>query len=130
MSDLMKKAVQYLDGDREAAEAVLKKLKEEKYIDNLRYACAFARDKSSIQGWGAAKIRYMLSARGISSEDIARALEEIDQEKSCSRLDKLLSIKKKSLKDDPQKGVKLLRFAIGRGYGYDEVMAALKRLDS
>lgn len=121
--------MQYLEGDREAAEAVLKKLIEEKYIDDFRYACAFARDKSSIQGWGAAKIKYMLSSKGISSEDIAMALDEVDPEKSSSRLDKLLIVKKKALKDDPQGRLKLLRFALGRGYGYDEVVDALKRLE-
>ena len=94
---------------------------KEKYVDDLRYASAYARDKASIQGWGEVKIRYMLSAKGVPRDVIDKALEEIDQDKADSRLEKLLQNKLKSLKDDPQCRLKLLRFALGRGYSYDEV---------
>ena len=36
--------------------------------------------------------------------------------------------KVKALKDDPQRRLKLLRFALGRGYSYEEVDAALVRI--
>ena len=80
-----------------------------------------ARDKAGIRGWGAAKIRYMLSAKGVSRDVIAQALEEVDEPKAACRLVKLLENKYKSLKEDPQCRMKLLRFALGRGYSYDEV---------
>lgn len=120
-SDVMKKAVAALDGDQSEAARIVDILVEERYVDDLRYASAFARDKSSISGWGRVKISHMLSARGISRDIIKEALEEIDEEKASSRLDKLLQSKARSLKDDPQAKLKLLRFALGRGYGYDEV---------
>ena len=69
-----------------------------------------------------------MSAKGIQSDVIAQALEEIDQERSTERLDKLLQAKVKALKDDPQRRLKLLRFALGRGYSYEEVEAALARI--
>jgi regulatory protein len=117
----LKKAKDALDGDAQAAKEVADLLVEDKYVDDLRYASAFARDKSAIQGWGEVKIRYMLSAKGVPRDVIDRALEEIDQDKADSRLEKLLQNKLKSLKDDPQCRLKLLRFALGRGYSYDEV---------
>lgn len=120
-SDVMKKAVAALDGDQSEAARIVDILVEERYVDDLRYASAFARDKSSISGWGRVKISHMLSAKGISRDIIKEALEEIDEEKASSRLDKLLQSKARSLKDDPQAKLKLLRFALGRGYGYDEV---------
>lgn len=120
-SDMMKKAVAALDGDQSEAARIVDILVEERYVDDLRYASAFARDKSSISGWGRVKISHMLSAKGISRDIIKEALEEIDEEKASSRLDKLLQSKARSLKDDPQAKLKLLRFALGRGYGYDEV---------
>lgn len=120
-SDVMKKAVAALDGDQSEAARIVDILVEERYVDDLRYASAFARDKSSISGWGSVKISHMLSAKGISRDIIKEALEEIDEEKASSRLDKLLQSKARSLKDDPQAKLKLLRFALGRGYGYDEV---------
>lgn len=127
-SDIMSKVVVALDGDREQAAKIVETLVNEKYIDDLRYASAFARDKSSIAGWGETKIRYMLSAKGISREAVTQALEEIDASRARTRLEKLLENKLKTLKDDPQCRLKMLRFALGRGYGYDEAAEALDSL--
>ena len=127
-ADVLKKAKDALDGDAQAAKEVADVLVEDKYVDDLRYASAFARDKSAIQGWGEVKIRYMLSAKGVSRDVIDKALEEIDQDKADSRLEKLLQNKLKSLKDDPQCRLKLLRFALGRGYSYDEVNSLINTL--
>ena len=120
-ADIMKKAMTALDGDRAQAEAVVATLIDEKYIDDLRYSSAFARDKSSIAGWGETKIRYMLSAKGISKDTIAEALGSIDEDKASGRLEKLMEAKARSLKDDPQARLKMLRFGMGRGYAYEAV---------
>ncbi len=128
VADVLKKVADALEGDREAAQEVVDVLVNEKYVDDLRYASAFARDKSAIQGWGEVKIRYMLSVKGVSRDVIDKALEEIDQDKADSRLEKLLQNKLKSLKDDPQCRLKLLRFALGRGYSYDEVNSLISSL--
>ena len=126
--DIMKKVLEALGGDADEAGRIMDRLVEEKYIDDLRYASAFARDKSSIAGWGATKIRYMLAAKGIDRETIAAALQEVDEGKASDRLEKLLSAKVRSLKDDPQCRMKLLRFALGRGYQYDEAAEVIGRL--
>lgn len=120
-TDIMKKAVIAMDGDKEKAREIVSKLVEERYIDDLRYASAFARDKSSISGWGEVKIRYMLAAKGISREVIAKALGEVDENKAADRLEKLMENKARSLKGDTQARLKMLRFGIGRGYQYEEV---------
>lgn len=127
-SDILKKALTALEGDREAAEQILKKLLSEKYVDDLRYAAAYAREKAMISGWGETKIRYMLSAKRISRDIITQALAEIDEDKADSRLQKLLENKARSLKDDPQIRLKLLRFALGRGYQYDDVAPVIDSL--
>lgn len=127
-SDIMKKVMTSLDGDREEAEKIVELLVSERYIDDLRYASAFARDKASLAGWGEVKIRYMLSSKGISKDVISRALEEIDQNKAGERLEKLMENKLRSLKDDPQVRLKLLRFGLGRGYSYDEVSSVVEQL--
>ena len=126
--DIMKKVLEALGGDADEAGRIMDRLVEEKYIDDLRYASAFARDKSSIAGWGVTKIRYMLAAKGIDRETIAAALQEVDEGKASDRLEKLLSGKVRSLKDDPQSRMKLLRFALGRGYHYDEAAEVIDRL--
>lgn len=127
VSDIRTKLMKELDGDVQKVESALNKLKEEKYVDDLRYATAYARDKAAISGWGATKIRYMLSAKGVAKDVISEALNEVDEAKASSRLEKLLENKYKSLKDDPQWKIKLLRFALGRGYSYDEVNDQIHR---
>ena len=126
--DILKKVMTALDGDAAKAEEVVGKLVEERYVDDRRYAAAFARDKASIAGWGAAKIRYMLAAKGVDSEIIASALEEVDVSRADARLEKLMENKARSLKDDPQRRMKLIRFGVGRGYGYEEVSSMIDRI--
>lgn len=128
VSDIRKKLMVQLEGRTDEVEQVLGALVAEKYLDDLRYASAYARDKASISGWGATKIRYMLSSKGISSETISSALEEIDSGKAQNRLDKLLENKFRVLKDDPQCRLKMLRFGLGRGYGYEEVASVVDEL--
>ena len=128
VEDIRQKALKALDGDAALAAEVVETLVKEKYVDDLRYASAFARDKSSIQGWGEVKIRYMLSAKKVSREVIDQALSEIDTVRASSRLEKLLEAKYRSLREDPQCRLKLLRFALGRGYSYDEVNDLVNQL--
>lgn len=127
-ADVLRKAKDALDGDVQAAKEVADELVADRYVDDHRYASAYARDKSAIQGWGEVKIRYMLSAKGVPRDVIDKALQEIDQNKADSRLEKLLHAKLKSLKDDPQVRLKLFRFALGRGYSYDEVNSLINTL--
>ena len=126
-ADILKKAGEALDGDREGAKEILDVLVAEKYVDDLRYATAYAREKSMISGWGVTKIRYMLSGKGIPRDTISLALEEIDEARAGQRLERLMAAKAKSLKDDPQARLKLLRFGLGRGYQYDEVVDVIDK---
>lgn len=127
-SDILKKAVTMLDGNMDEARIVLEKLVDEKYVDDYRYSCAYARDKASIAGWGEVKIRYMLRAKGVASDVIDAAIEEIDDTKADMRLMKLMLNKFKSLRDDSQSRMKLVRYAVGRGYPYDEVISVADQI--
>lgn len=127
-SDILKKVVSALDGDRQEAEKIVDILVNEKFIDELRYASAFVRDKSALSGWGAVKIRYMLSSKGIPSDVISEALGDVDEGKARVRLEKLMENRYRSLKDDPQCRLKMLRFGLGRGYEYDEVSSVIDML--
>lgn len=127
-ADIRARLIKALDGDAKEVESVLESLVSDRYVDDFRYSSAYARDKSVISGWGKTKIRYMLSAKGIDRETISLALEEIDKDKSENRLLKLLDNKAKTLSDDPQCRMKLLRFALGRGYSYDEALSAITQV--
>ncbi len=129
VSDIRAKAMKTLDGDVRGTEAVIESLLGDGYVDDRRYCAAYAREKSSISGWGEVKIRHALSQKGISRDNIDAGLAEIDADRASARLDRLVAAKRKALGDDPQWKMKLLRFALGRGYGYDEVAAAVSALE-
>jgi len=101
------------------ANQIIQTLIDEGFLSAQRFATAFARDKASIAGWGPVKIKFMLRAKGIDDDIIAAALTEIDNDKAEEKLLKALSVKKKSLDSDPQVKLKLLKFALSRGYDYD-----------
>ena len=117
-----------MEGDADAADRIVASLVKDRFVDDRRFASAFAREKSALQGWGAVKIRFLLRGKGIPDDTITEALEGIDVEKAVSKLDKLAADKYRALKDDPQCKLKMLKALLSRGYGYDEVEAAVARV--
>ena len=126
--DVRRKALKAMEGDADAADRIVSSLVKDRFVDDRRYAAAFAREKSSLQGWGPVKIRFQLRAKGVSEAIIAEALQEVDPEKVASKLDKLAADRYRLLKGDPQCRLKLLKALLSRGYGYDEVEAAVQRV--
>lgn len=120
-SDIYKKALDKLEGDSAAAEELVAKLVANGFVSDLRYATAFAREKASLTGWGPVKIRFALSAKRIDREVIDEALGEIDAEKADAKLERLLETKRRSLEGDPQGRLKLIKFALSRGYDYETI---------
>lgn len=127
-SDVRRKALRDLEGNEAAADTVVEALVRERYVDDARYSRAFAREKASLQGWGPVKIRFQLRGKGIADAVIDAALEEVDAGSAADKLDRLLLSKARQLEGDPQRRLKLLKFALGRGYAYDQVEQALARL--
>ena len=106
------------------AEDILQTLVREGYLDDARYARAFARDKSALQGWGSLKIKLALQNKQIDDSSIAAALDAIDAPAADARMEQLLRAKWKALarEEDPaRKEAKFFRYALGRGYGYAEI---------
>ena len=126
--DIFRKALKDLEGDAEAAARVVAELKQDRYVDDARYAAAFAREKASLQGWGPVKIRFQLRGKGISEADISAALSDIDTQKADARLEKLLQEKQRSLEGDPQARLKLIKYALSRGYDYEKIATFVSRM--
>lgn len=118
--DIMLKLKRYEKLSNQDRDIILSSLQEDNFINNLRFASAYARDKASIDGWGEKKISYTLALKRISSSDISLALKEIDVKKADGRLEKLVLNKIRVLKNDPQLKIKLIKFLISRGYSYDK----------
>lgn len=133
-SDVRAKVLKAFADDSDANERtdeVMESLRKDRFVDDLRYASAFAREKSSLTGWGPIKISCALAAKKIPRETIAEALQEIDGDKSSDRLRKLLESKWKTLTGPdgtiPQDArLKLIRFALSRGYDYDSVRGIIE----
>ncbi|MGN0201880.1 MAG: regulatory protein RecX [Candidatus Cryptobacteroides sp.] len=126
--DILQKAAKALDGDTDAAERILEELRKERFVDDLRYAAAFAREKSRLTGWGPVKISYALAAKGIDKATVRAALGEIDGGEASRRMRSVLEAKWKVLRDDPQGKFKLLKFGLSRGYEYEDLAPAVETL--
>lgn len=129
-TDIMKKAVKTLGGDRKLAAEIVASLISERFVDDLRYASAFAREKSSITGWGPSKIRYALTMKGIPRQTIDQALPEIDPDSARARMAKVLAAKWKVLREEPYGKFKLIKYGLSRGYDYDEISACVNEMTS
>ena len=125
-SDMYKKALKGLEGDEEGAAEIVGQLRKDGFVDDLRYASAFARDKSYLDGWGPVKIAYQLRGKDIPGAVIDEALASVDREKAETRLRSLIEAKARTLRGDPQIRLKLLKFALSRGYEYAAVDSAIR----
>ncbi len=120
-SDIFRKALTALEGDKTAAERLVESLVADRFVDDVRYAAAFAREKARLSGWGPAKISFALRGKGIHKTAISEALGEIDPEEADRRMVSVLETKYRTLKGDPQEKLKLLRFGLTRGYDYEKI---------
>jgi regulatory protein len=113
------------------AEKIIRKLQEEKFLDDDRYALFYAKEKFRFNGWGRVKIAHMLRQHGIGEESIGQALEEIDEEAYFQACFELVTQKSASLKEKnlyARKG-KLYRFAAGRGFEPDLIHRVLNLVE-
>ncbi len=113
------------------AEQIVARLMQERYIDEQRYANAFARDKFRYNHWGTVKIAQELKRRHIPSSCIDTALADIDTDESQATLHQLLQKKRPSVKGKNAYEIrgKLIRYAVGKGFPLDEVMKEVEHLE-
>ncbi len=104
---------------RAEGEEVLARLCDEGFVDEGRYARAFASDKLRFDRWGRVKIRYALRQKGVAEADIDAALAGTDEEEYRAALDAFLKAKCHGAAFPPcgyAERQKLARAAISRGY--------------
>ena len=101
-----------------ARQRIIKRLTEEKFIDDKRYCQSFVNDKMRFNHWGRIKIRAKLIEKRLPRELIADALENIDEEEYNNVLRTLIANKAKEVSTDEERKrrEKLLRFAASRGF--------------
>lgn len=114
----------------EEIQRIVKRLIEEKYIDNQRYANFFVNDKFKFNGWGRIKIRYSLAQKKIEQEAVLNALDRIDEEEYQQLLMSLLKSKLRGKRgqDIWKQKASLTRFAYSRGFELDNIKSALNKI--
>ena len=110
-------------------ELLMSQLIEENYLNEERFAMAFAGGKFRIKQWGKIKIKYELKQRQVSDYSIKKALAAIsddDYEKTLQKLAEEKLVTLKSEKNIFTKKSKLQNYLVGKGYEFNLVAGVLK----
>ncbi len=99
-------------------DTIISTLIEENYLNEERFAIAFAGGKWRIKQWGRVKIRYELKQRQVSEYCIKKAMKQIDEEEYLKTLNKLAAEKYASLKKEQYlvRKKKTQDYLIARGF--------------
>lgn len=111
----------------DAQARIIEYLVKEKYIDDERYARFFAKDKIRYNKWGRRKVEQAMWLKHIDGDIQRDVLDDIDDEEYLAVLRPLLKTKRKSVKasSDYEMNMKLIRFAMGRGFTMDIIRQCL-----
>ncbi|MFK7900791.1 MAG: regulatory protein RecX [Cyclobacteriaceae bacterium] len=130
-SEVKKKLVSFeLPSEKE--EAIIEWLKEERYLDDQRYAVEYANGKFRLKGWGKVKIKFELKKKAINTTLINKALETITDDDYLSRLEGI--VEKKELQLSKYSGLvkkqKLITYLQGRGYEWEFIQKVIHKSES
>lgn len=109
---------------------LLSELITDGFLNEERYAKAFAGGKFRMKKWGKIKITHALEAHGLSKNCIRIGLKEIDEEHYLVTLNHLLEKKSEEVESENifEKRDKLSKYAIQKGFEPDLVWQVLKKL--
>ena len=112
-------------------EELLSVLIEENYLNEERYAIAFAGGKFRMKQWGRVKIKYELQQKRVSTYCIKKALAEIDEEDYEKCLKKLAEAKLATFKSEKNifvKKSKLQSYLTQKGFEYTLIGAIVNKI--
>ena len=106
---------------------IIASLIEENYLNEERFAMAFAGGKWRMKQWGRVKIKYELRQKQVSDYCIKKALKQIDEEEYLRVLKELASDKYAALKNEQYlvRKKKTIDYLINRGFEMELVRGAL-----
>ena len=110
-------------------ERMIRYLQENGYLDDSRYARAYAVDKVRFSGWGRIKVRMGLRVKGMGDAVISQALEYIPDSDYEEALYKVMTAKAKGLDlKDVKDRQKLYRHMASRGFESQLIISAMRKL--
>ena len=100
------------------AEKIILELEKENFLDEARYAKAFAGGKLRINKWGKNKIYAALQQKKVPEFYILQGLADIDDEEYLQVLRDVISAKSREVKeaDFNRRNKKVANFAISKGF--------------
>ncbi len=103
---------------------------EENYLNEERFAVAFAGGKFRVKQWGRQKIKYELKQRGVSSFCINLAIKEIEETDYISTLYSLARKKWESLIKEQfySRQAKTSSYLITKGYEQHLIIEVIEKL--
>jgi len=112
-------------------ENVIVQLIADNFLNEERFANAYARGKFSQKGWGKNKIKQGLKFKKVSDVLIRKALNNINGDDYLQTLEQVLQKKARLLseKDPYKRKYKLHQYALSRGYENDLISEVLKNSD-
>lgn len=115
--------------DRVTTERVLEYLVDNRFVDDRRYAFAFAHDKVAFQSWGRNRIRVGLRQKGIASGLISEALDAIDEDEYSAACLRAARAKARQLDLSTREDVaRLYRHLASRGFESSAISNAVNEL--
>lgn len=107
-----------LGANYESIIIISKALQEQHFQNDARFARAYAGGKFRIKHWGKMKIRKGLQEKGISQENIALGLKEIDLDDYYATAEKLIQKKIATLSAEStlKREVKIYSYMNTKGY--------------
>jgi len=104
-----------------AQELIILHLIKENYLNEERFAVAFARGKFLIKKYGKVRIANSLKQKQISAYLIKKALKEIDETQYIKTLKNLINKKLATIKETNsfKKRKKIIEFLLRKGYEFE-----------
>jgi len=109
-------------------ENIIAQLITDNFLNEERFAIAFAGGKFRIKKWGRVKIKLELKKRKISDYCIRKALQQIDDRDYLRTIRELIAKKGKEIKGGKEhiRNYKIARFVASRGFEQDVVWEVMK----
>lgn len=104
---------------------------QKKFIDDARFARFFINDKVKYNKWGRRKVEQALWAKRIPKDISDPIFDEMEDNLYIEQLLPLLKSKYKTIKgkNDYERAMKLIRFALGRGFGMDIIRKCIDQME-
>lgn len=108
---------------------IIAALIEENYLNEERFAVAFAGGKFRIKQWGRVRIKYELKQKQVSEYSIKKAMKQIDEEEYLSLLNKLAKEKYAALKNEQYliRKKKTMDYLVAKGFEADLVRKVVEK---